>query len=37
LRWIALHDPRVVVLEEAGHTLMIEAPNLLLDALCDFL
>ena len=33
----ALHDPRVVVLKEAGHTLMIEAPNLLLDALRDFL
>ena len=33
----ALPDPRVVVLEDAGHTLMTEAPNLLLDALREFL
>jgi len=33
----ALPDPRVVVLEGAGHTLMSEAPNLLLDALREFL
>ena len=33
----ALPDPRVVVLEGAGHTLMAEAPNLLLDALREFL
>src|SRR5210317_1436416 len=29
----ALPGPRVVVLEDAGHSLMTEAPNLLLDAL----
>jgi pimeloyl-ACP methyl ester carboxylesterase len=33
----ALPDPRVVVLEASGHTLMTEAPNALLDALRDFL
>ena len=29
----ALPEPRVVVLEASGHTLMAEAPNALLDAL----
>ena len=33
----ALPGPRVVVLEDAGHSLMTEAPNLLLDALREFL
>jgi pimeloyl-ACP methyl ester carboxylesterase len=33
----ALPDPRVVVLESSGHTLMTEAPNELLDALRAFL
>jgi pimeloyl-ACP methyl ester carboxylesterase len=33
----ALPDPRVVVLETSGHTLMTEAPNALLDALREFL
>ena len=33
----ALPEPKVVVLESSGHTLMSEAPNELLDALREFL
>lgn len=29
----ALPDPRVIIVENAGHTLMVEAPNAVLDAL----